>query len=61
MLQTVFDSATCGLDFSLFRLPDGTDRIALQALPMEHYVGINPRLKVVRAAPAPHLSPPTTR
>ena len=44
MQKTVFDSATCGLDFSLFRLPDGTDRIALQALPMGHYVGINPRL-----------------
>lgn len=29
MLQTVFDSVTCDLDFFLFRLPDGTDRIIL--------------------------------
>lgn len=61
MLQTVFDSVTCDLDFSLFRLPDGTGRIALYTLPRVYNVGINPRLEVVRAAPAPHLYPPTTR
>lgn len=44
MLQTVFDSVTCDLDFSLFRLPDGTDRITLYTHQMGHYVGINPRL-----------------
>ena len=61
MLQTVFDSVTCDLDFSLFRLPDGTGRITLYTHPINDYVGINPRLFLVRAAPAPGLSPPTTR